>query len=70
LDHGLQITALVEHDTVPWDAFPGQMEMLESGEFRLADRPWRLAHSYTLLASTGAPSSADSSSEPAQRRPQ
>jgi hypothetical protein len=26
------------------------MEKLESGEFRLADRPWRLAHSYTLQA--------------------
>jgi SAM-dependent methyltransferase len=56
LDRGMQITALVEHDTVPWDAFPGQMEKLESGEFRLADRPWRLAHSYTLQATKrGAP---------------
>jgi SAM-dependent methyltransferase len=48
--HGMQITGLVEHDTVPWDALPGQMEKLPSGEFRLADRPWRLAHSYTLQA--------------------
>lgn len=48
--HGLQITGLVEHDSVPWDALPGQMEALESGEFRLADRPWRLEHSYTLRA--------------------
>ena len=50
LAHGLRITALVEHDSVPWDALPGQMEFLEPGEFRLADRPWRLAHSYTLQA--------------------
>lgn len=49
-DHGLQITGLAEHDSVPWDALPGQMEALASGEFRLADRPWRLAHSYTLQA--------------------
>ena len=48
--HGMQITGLVEHDTVPWDALPGQMEQLGHGEFRLADRPWRLPHSYTLQA--------------------
>jgi hypothetical protein len=48
---GLRIAGLVEHDSVPWDALPGQMELLtDSGEFRLADRPWRLAHSYTLQA--------------------
>jgi hypothetical protein len=46
----LRITGLVEHDSVPWDALPGQMEALNTGEFRLADRPWRLAHSYTLQA--------------------
>jgi SAM-dependent methyltransferase len=48
--HGLRLTGLVEHDSVPWEALPGRMERLESGEFRLADRPWRLAHSYTLQA--------------------
>ncbi|MGA7173848.1 MAG: class I SAM-dependent methyltransferase [Candidatus Dormiibacterota bacterium] len=47
---GLRITGLVEHDSVPWDALPGQMEELQGGEFRLADRPWRLAHSFTLQA--------------------
>jgi len=50
LSRGLRLTGLVEHDSVPWDAFPGQMQALESGEFRYADRPWRLAHSYTLQA--------------------
>ena len=50
LDRDLRIIGLVEHDSVPWDALPGQMERLETGEFRLADRPWRLAHSYTLQA--------------------
>jgi len=50
LDEGLRLTSLVEHDSVPWDALPGQMERLPSGEWRLADRPWRLPHSYTLQA--------------------
>jgi SAM-dependent methyltransferase len=47
---GLRITMLVEHDSVPWEALPGRMESLPGGEFRLADRPWRLPHSYTLQA--------------------
>jgi hypothetical protein len=50
LDAGLAITGLTEHDTVPWEALPGQMELLSNGEWRVADRPWRLAHSYTLQA--------------------
>jgi SAM-dependent methyltransferase len=47
---GLQITALVEHDSVPWEALPGQMTKDDRGEWRLTDRPWRLAASYTLQA--------------------
>jgi SAM-dependent methyltransferase len=50
LSRGMRITGLVEHQSVPWDALPGQMEDVGGGEFRLADRPWRLAHSYTLQA--------------------
>ncbi|MDQ6811729.1 MAG: class I SAM-dependent methyltransferase [Actinomycetota bacterium] len=50
LTRGFRITGLAEHDSIPWEAFPGQMEALESGEYRIADRPWRLAHSYTLQA--------------------
>ncbi|MGA8427102.1 MAG: class I SAM-dependent methyltransferase [Candidatus Dormiibacterota bacterium] len=50
LSQGMRITGLVEHDSVAWEALPGQMERLEGGEFRLVDRPWRLAHSYTLQA--------------------
>jgi SAM-dependent methyltransferase len=50
LEAGLTLNRLVEHDSVPWDALPGQMEQLPNGEFRLADRPWRLPHSYTLQA--------------------
>jgi SAM-dependent methyltransferase len=47
---GMGITGLVEHDSVPWEALPGQMERLGNGEWRLRDRPERLAHSYTLQA--------------------
>ena len=50
LDEGLQLTGLVEHDSVPWDALPGQMDAMPNGEYQLRDRPWRLAHSYTLQA--------------------
>jgi SAM-dependent methyltransferase len=50
LTRGMRITGLVEHETVPWDALPGQMEDAGGGEFRLVDRPWRLAHTYTLQA--------------------
>lgn len=49
LDNGLVVTSLVEHDSVPWVAFPGKMEPV-GDEWRLSDRPWRLAHSYTLQA--------------------
>jgi SAM-dependent methyltransferase len=50
LDAGMTITALTEHDSVPWDALPGYMEKTSENEWRLADRPWRLPHSYTLQA--------------------
>jgi SAM-dependent methyltransferase len=51
LGAGMVITGLAEHDSVPWEALPGQMIKDSSGEWRLADRPWRLAASYTLQAS-------------------
>jgi SAM-dependent methyltransferase len=50
LGAGMTITALTEHDSVPWLALPGLMEPIGGGEWRLADRPWRLPHSYTLQA--------------------
>jgi SAM-dependent methyltransferase len=50
LSEGMELTGLVEHDTVPWDALPGQMEQVAENEWRLADRPWRLPHTYTLQA--------------------
>ena len=50
LGGGMELTGLVEHDSVPWEALPGLMERLDGGEWRLIDRPWRLPHSYTLQA--------------------
>jgi SAM-dependent methyltransferase len=53
LDEGMRLTMLVEHDSVPWDALPGQMDDVGHGEWRLRDRPWRLPHTYTLQAVKG-----------------
>ena len=52
LGHGLQLLALEEHDSVPWNALPGEMAPVSElpGEWRLIDRPWRLPHTYTLQA--------------------
>ncbi len=50
LDEGMDITGLVEHDTVPWEARPGEMQRVADTEWRLIDRPVRLPHSYTLQA--------------------
>ena len=51
LDHGLTVTGFTEHDSVPWNALPGQMVCDETtGEWRLKDTPSRLAASYTLQA--------------------
>jgi SAM-dependent methyltransferase len=50
LDQGMQLTRFEEHDSVPWEAFPGRMKDVGGGEWRLADRPERLPHSYTLQA--------------------
>jgi SAM-dependent methyltransferase len=47
---GLELFALEEHDTVPWNALPGQMHDTGRGEFQLTDRPERLPHTYTLQA--------------------
>jgi len=50
VDAGMRVTMLAEHNSVPWDALPGQMQRDDDGEYRLIDRPWRLAASYTLQA--------------------
>lgn len=47
---GMRLTGLAEHDSVPWEALPGHMTADEQGEWRLTDRPERLAASFTLQA--------------------
>ena len=49
-DAGMGLTGLAEHDSAPWEALPGKMERIDCGEWRLADRPWRLPCTYTLQA--------------------
>lgn len=50
LDAGLQLNGVVEHDSVTWQALSGQMVKDRHGEWRLANRLWRLAASFTLQA--------------------
>lgn len=50
LGAGLSLTALEEHDSVPWDFRPGSTVADAAGEHRLRDRPRRLAASFTLQA--------------------
>jgi SAM-dependent methyltransferase len=50
LEAGMELTGLVEHDSVPSNALPGQMEQTTGKEWRLREKPWRLPHSYTLQA--------------------
>jgi SAM-dependent methyltransferase len=50
LDAGLELTMLVEHDSVPWDALPGRMARDDVGEYRLTAHAERLPLTYTLQA--------------------
>lgn len=53
MEAGMTLTALVEHDSVPWEGLEGQMDLGPDGEYRLRDRPERVACSYTLQAVKG-----------------
>jgi SAM-dependent methyltransferase len=50
IDAGMQITSLVEHDSVPWEALPGQMELDGNDDWRLVQGRERLPLTYTLTA--------------------
>ena len=51
LDAGMELTALEEHDSVPWEALPGQMVRDErDDEWRLTSGRERLPLTYTLQA--------------------
>jgi SAM-dependent methyltransferase len=49
LDEGMTLTGLAEHDSVPWDPYPGVMTET-NGEWRLTEEPSRLACSFTIQA--------------------
>jgi SAM-dependent methyltransferase len=50
LDNGLQLTGFDEHDSAPWNALGDLMVADDQGEWRLKDRPRRLAATFTLRA--------------------
>lgn len=50
LRHGLAISGLEEHDSLPWEALPGQMTLGADGEWRLHRGRERVPLSYTLQA--------------------
>lgn len=51
IEAGLRLTRLVEHDSVPFEPFPGLMTYdEETGEYRLGERPQRLPATFTLTA--------------------
>ncbi|GIF62854.1 methyltransferase [Asanoa ishikariensis] len=50
LAHGLRLTMLVEHDSVPWEGLPGRMVRGDDDEWRLPEGRERVPLSYTLQA--------------------
>jgi SAM-dependent methyltransferase len=50
LEAGMELTMLVEHDSVPWEPLPGQMVKDEHNEWRLAEHRERAPLTYTLQA--------------------
>ncbi len=50
LQSDLTLTQLVEHDSVPWEALPGQMVCEDDHEWRLIEHRERLPLTYTLQA--------------------
>ena len=50
LHRGLVLTRLEEHNSVPFCPFPGLMTKDDLGEYRLTDRPGRIAMSFTIEA--------------------
>jgi SAM-dependent methyltransferase len=51
LEHGMVLTALQEHRSVPWNPFPeGMMTCDQSGEWSLVDHGERVPLTYTLQA--------------------
>jgi SAM-dependent methyltransferase len=66
MNAGLQLTAIEEHDTVPWNPLGDAMELVGGDEYRLREDPRRLAATYTLQATKPGPLTR-SASTPADR---
>ena len=50
MNSGMALTAIEEHNTVPWNPLDDGMEAVGGGEYRLRSAPDRLAATYTLQA--------------------
>jgi SAM-dependent methyltransferase len=50
MEAGMQLTAIEEHDSVPWNPLADAMEDTGEGEYRLCHDATRLAATYTLQA--------------------
>ena len=50
MDAGLQLTAIEEHETVPWNPLGDAVAEVGGGEYRLRERTERLPMTYTLQA--------------------
>ena len=50
MEAGMHLTAIEEHDTVPWNPLGDAMEDAGNGEYRLRTNPARLPATYTIQA--------------------
>lgn len=50
LEAGMELTALDEHRSVPWEGLPGHMVRAENEEWHLEERPERVPLTFTLQA--------------------
>jgi SAM-dependent methyltransferase len=50
IGQGMTLDAIEEHDTVPWNPLGDAMQQVDEGEYRLRERPERVAATYTLKA--------------------
>ena len=50
MDVGMQLTAIEEHDSVPWNPLDDALSDVGAGEYRLRQHPERLPATYTLQA--------------------
>ncbi len=50
MDAGMSLTAIEEHDTVPWNPLADAMDKVDGDEYRLHEAPERLPATYTLQA--------------------